>query len=228
MFLRTLTHAQTLGEMQNTCTKKLEEARRSSTVISFSVQTSPEHSKGAMKRQEDERIKGSEPELDKRGEEGMMKESKEREMQEEGHCVQEATVTHYFPHRRQRDGVQLFFVSESLREKFHSLSLSLSLSLSHTHTHLPFKQNMAPFFIATCIHHNPTALPLHCLSLSFTPLFLPSRVFGQRVRTQEHKSRHRHARASLPLPLAIVLPLFLRLQMHRVAAGQLLHHKEPA
>lgn len=41
----------------------------STAVVSFSVWISREQSKGAMKRQEDERIKVSEPEPDKRAEE---------------------------------------------------------------------------------------------------------------------------------------------------------------
>lgn len=87
-------------------------------------------------------------------------------MQEEGHCVDEATVTHYFPHRRQRWRSTFLCVREFGRKVPHSHPSC------NTHTHSPFKQNMAPLFIATFIHQKPTALPLHCLLLSFNPLSL--------------------------------------------------------
>lgn len=61
----------------------------------------------------------------------MIKERKERKKQEEGLCVEEATVTHYFPHTEDRDGVQLLFVSESLGEKSHTHTVHVT----HTHRH---------------------------------------------------------------------------------------------
>lgn len=164
----------------------------------------------------------------------MIKEGKERKKQEEGRCVGEATVTHYFPHRRQRWSLTFLCLREFGREVPHShpsCNTHTPKSSIHTDTHSPFKQNMAPLFTATFIHQKLPALPLHCLLLSFTPSTSSSAALGRSVCAQKHKSRHTHARPSLPLPLAIVLPLLLPLahtRTHGVASGQLLHHKDPA
>lgn len=128
-------------------------------------------------------------------------------MQGEGHCVEEATVTHYFPHRTQR---------------WSSTFLCLRVwgkSPTHTHTHLSNRTWFLcpPETMGITVFYSPS--PLSPSS---------SAAFGQSVDTHEHKSHHTSARSSLPLPLAIVLPLFLPLHTHRVATGQLLHHKEPA
>lgn len=110
----------------------------------------------------------------------MIKERKERKMQEEGHCVEEATVTHYFPHRRQRWSSTFL----CLREFGGKVPPPHTHVHTYTDRHSPFKQNMAPLFIATFIQQKAMALPLHCLLLSFTSLsFFRRSVWPKRSHT---------------------------------------------
>lgn len=66
----------------------------------------------------------------------MIKEGKERKKQEEGRCVGEATVTHYFPHRRQRWSSTFLCLREFGREVPHSHpSCNTHTQIQHTHRH---------------------------------------------------------------------------------------------
>lgn len=124
-------------------------------------------------------------------------------------------MTHYF-HTEDRDGAQLFFVSESSGEKSHTHTLHVTHTHAHTHTHLSNRTWLLSLLQHVSTRNKQRLLPLHSLLLSFTPpLLLPPQCFGQSVCTQERKSRHTHLCSSLPLPLAIALPLLLPSHTHR-------------
>lgn len=96
MFLRTLTQAQTLCEMQNTFAKTWKLQGEVQQWYHFLFGSSREQSRGVMKRQEDDRIKVSEPEPDKSEAKKSLKRGKSRTLFGGSHCDT------LLPHRRQR------------------------------------------------------------------------------------------------------------------------------
>lgn len=127
----------------------------------------------------------------------------------------------YFPHTWEGDGVQLFFVSESLEEKVpHSHRRD-----ANTHTHLPFRQNMAPhLFPHLSTRNERRSLSLLFLfrpsqSSSFSPSFplSPSPFFLYSARSKCSHTDARiptHTLLSPVTSLAISLPLSLSLPPH--------------
>lgn len=159
MFLRTLTHAQTLCEMQNTFAKTWKLQGEVQQWYHFLFGSSREQSRGVMKRQEDDRIKVSEPEPDKREEKKRLKRGKCRTLFGGSHCDT------LLPHRRQRWSSTFL----CLREFGGKVPHSHPSCNTHTHTHLSNRTWLLSLLQHVSTRNKQRLLPLHSLLLSFTP-----------------------------------------------------------